>query len=450
MRFLERLREHPRGFWFVFWGELAERASYYGVRTLLALYLVDVIGFQKHRGAFVVHMFIASCYLLTLAGGFIADRWLGRYRTIVYFSLPYILGHLLLGATHIPAFIYLALFLLALGSGAVKPSTSPLMGSIYEKNYKPDLLPEAFSYFYLAINMGSLFSTFALPKVRDSFMPSSGWTLASLSIGYQVALAFPTLLMMTALLIFVVGKPYYPKEEIDGRRHKTLAQKKAERDTLVRLGGIFLLVSSFWFVTDQRADIWIYFAKEHMDLRLWPLPWRLSADQVQFANPLLILLFTPIFNWHWNHLRQANGGVAVPIPRRMLFGFALTFGATLVLTGIAIAAAKGAVPSIWWQILAYAVLTYAELCISMLGLAFAYEQALPGTKSFVTAVFFLSIFLGDFIGGLYGNLYEHPMTPMIFFALQVPFMATCGLLFWRMAQKFERADAGTSAMIYAD
>jgi proton-dependent oligopeptide transporter, POT family len=439
MSFITRLKEHPKGFWFVFWGELAERSSYYGMRTLLALYLVDVIGFPKHKGAFVVHMFIATCYLLPIAGGFIADRWLGRYKTIVYFSVPYILGHIFLGATHIPDVVYFSLFLLAAGSGTIKPSTSPLMGLIYEKNGKKDLLPEAFSYFYLAINLGSLFSTFALPKVRDHFMPPAGWTPASLSLGYQVALAFPTLLMVVALFIFAIGKRYYPKEEIGNQPRKTPEQKKAEWATLARIGGIFLIIIFWWFVYDQYADVWIYFAKDHMDLTVWPGT-KLTPDQVQFVNPLFILLFTPLFNWQWNWMAKRRNGVQVPITQRMLFGFVLTLATTLILTGVAVAAQNGATPSIWWQILAFAVLTYAELCVSMLGLAFAYEQALPGTKSVVTAVFFLTIFAGDFLGGVYGSRYEHPLTPVTFFGLQIPLMLVCTVAFWFVARRFERGE----------
>jgi POT family proton-dependent oligopeptide transporter len=439
MSFITRLKEHPRGFWFVFWGELAERSSYYGMRTLLALYLVDVIGFEKHTGAFIVHTFIATCYLLPLAGGFIADRWLGRYKTIVYFSIPYIFGQILLGSTHIPALIYFSLFLLAMGSGTIKPSTSPLMGLIYEKNDKKDLLPEAFSYFYLAINIGSLFSTFALPKVRDSFMPATGWTEASRSQAYQVGLAFPAVLMIVAMFIFAIGKRYYPKENVTALPKKTPEQRAAEWATLARIGGIFGIIIFWWFVYDQYADVWIYFARDHMNLELFPGV-KLTADQVQFVNPAFILLFTPIFNWQWNWLAKRRGGKQVPVTSRMLFGFLLTLVATLILTGLALAAQSGATPSVWWQILAFAVLTYAELCVSMLGLAFAYEQALPGTKSFVTAVFFLTIWAGDQLGAFYGNTYEHPLSPVAFFGLQIPLMAVCSILFWFVARRFERGE----------
>ncbi len=437
MSWLSRLKEHPRGFWFVFWGELAERSSYYGMRTLLALYLVQVVGFEEHRGAKVMQWFMAFCYLLPLFGGYIADRWLGRYKTIVYFSVPYIFGHILLGATHIPLFIYAALGLLAMGSGTIKPSTSPLMGMIYEQNGKQDLLPEAFSIFYLSINIGSLFSTYILPDVREHFKPATGWTPESLSLGYQVALAFPTILMAAALFVFAIGKKNYPVEKVTERPPKTPEQKKAEWATLARLAGVFTLIIFWWFIYDQNADVWIYFAKDHMDLQLWPFHKTITADQIQAVNPFFIIAFTPIFNWVWNRLKKRRGK-AVPATSKMLVGFLLTAGTAAIMMIAAVAASHGARVSVWWQILAFALLTYAELCVSMVGLEFAYEQAMPGTKSFVTAVFFLTIFVGDSLGAMVVDYYEHPLSPAVYFGLQIALMVVCSVIFYFVARRFER------------
>jgi len=93
--------------------------------------------------------------------------------------------------------------------------------------------------------------------------------------------------------------------------------------------------------------------------------------------------------------------------------------------------------SVWWQILAFALITYAELCISMVGLEFAYEQALPGTKSFVTAVFFLTIFVGDSLGALVVDYYDHPLSPAVYFGLQIVLMVVCTVIFWFVAKRFE-------------
>src|SRR3972149_6699897 len=86
------LRDHPLGFWFFFWGEFAERCCYYGMRAVLLLYMIQILGFEDGKASRVMAYFIAGCYLLPLAGGYVADNYLGKYRTIVYFSIPYIIG----------------------------------------------------------------------------------------------------------------------------------------------------------------------------------------------------------------------------------------------------------------------------------------------------------------------------------------------------------------------
>ena len=150
-----RLGQHPIGFWFVFSGELAERASYYGMRTLLALYMINVLGFSQATGATVMKSFMAACYLTPFFGGWVAEKYLGRYKTILYYSLPYILGHIILGAFQNTTGLAVALVLLAFGSGAIKPNTSVLMGQIYDAEKKDALLNEAFSFFYAAVNVGA-------------------------------------------------------------------------------------------------------------------------------------------------------------------------------------------------------------------------------------------------------------------------------------------------------
>src|ERR1043166_9067700 len=120
-------RSHPRGFWFFFWGEFAERCSYYGMRAILAKYMADQLGLGQDNAGTYMSFFIAACYFLPLAGGYVADRFFGKYWTIVGFSIPYILGHVILGVESFP-FLIAALCLLAMGSGVIKPNISTLMG----------------------------------------------------------------------------------------------------------------------------------------------------------------------------------------------------------------------------------------------------------------------------------------------------------------------------------
>src|SRR5215471_5650178 len=118
---------HPIGFWFIFWGEFAERASYYGMRGILSVYMADQLGFGTANASTYMHIFIFGCYVLPLLGGYLADNFFGKYNIIVAFSIPYILGHVVLTIEE-PIFMFTALALLAMGSGVIKPNISTLMG----------------------------------------------------------------------------------------------------------------------------------------------------------------------------------------------------------------------------------------------------------------------------------------------------------------------------------
>ena len=156
---------HPRGFYFIFWGEFAERCSYYGMRAILFLYLTQALTFPDTEAGPIYMAFKMSCYFLPLLGGFLADRYFGKYWTIVGFSVPYVLGHFVLGiSSHIA--LVIALALLAGGSGVIKPNISTLMGLTYDQ-LRPGqsaLRTAAFQWFYFSINVGALLSTFGLPE----------------------------------------------------------------------------------------------------------------------------------------------------------------------------------------------------------------------------------------------------------------------------------------------
>jgi POT family proton-dependent oligopeptide transporter len=424
--FVQRLKDHPRGFWYVFWGELAERASFYGMRTILALYLTTVMGFERDAGAQVMQFFIVACYLTPLLGGLIADRWLGRYRTILYFSGPYIAGHLILGGIESKPALFVALGLLALGSGSIKPNTSTLMGQIYENEKKTSLLSEAFSYFYAAVNIGAAGASLLLPLARDQW-------------GYGIALAIPAGLMAVAFALFAAGKRHYPVELVGNRPPKTPEQKAAERDTLRRVSGIFLLISFFWLVYDQSASTWIYFAKDHCDLTLFP-GFDVTPDQIQGLNPLLIVCLTPVFNFIWEKAKERRGGVPMPDTRKMLVGFFIVLASMLMMSTAGFLAGDGKV-SVWWLVGATLIITMGELCISVIGLEFAYRRASAETKSVVTAAFLLTVTIGNLMGGFIDRLYETSLKPGPYFALQAAIVGVAAVVFLLMSPRFERQSA---------
>src|SRR2546430_1058691 len=143
---------HPPAIWFFFWGEFAERSSYYGMRAILFLYMTNALHLATKDAGPMYSAFKMACYFLPLAGGIIADRWLGRYWTIVGFSVPYVLGHFILGIPSDVALL-IAMALLAGGSGVIKPNISTLMGQTYDQQ-RPGmerLRSAAFLWVYFSI-----------------------------------------------------------------------------------------------------------------------------------------------------------------------------------------------------------------------------------------------------------------------------------------------------------
>ncbi len=298
---------HPIGFWFFFWGEFAERCSYYGMRAILALYMTDRLGVDKGDAGTYMSLFIAACYFFPLIGGWIADNFLGKYWTIVLFSVPYVAAQFLVGIED-KYLVFISLLLLAMGSGVIKPNISTLMGLTYDQQRpgQDQLRTSAFSWFYMAINIGAFLSQLAMPWLRTNY-------------SYQTAFLFPAALMAIALIIFSMGKRYYAKESITRKvigdpsapnppDTKTItgipvytkvvsADEKAadtqlKLQTLGRIGALFLTVMFFWAVFDQSASTWIFFANTYMDCTLFGSP--TPPDSIQAFNPLFIVLLIPV------------------------------------------------------------------------------------------------------------------------------------------------------------
>jgi len=372
--------DHPLGFWFIFWGEFAERSSYYGMRGILMLYMVHRLGFTEGHGSMLMHGFIATCYLLPLVGGFLADNYFGKYRTIVGFSIPYILGHVILGIESVP-FLIVALCLLAMGTGVIKPNISTLMGMTYDQQRpgQTKLRSDGFALFYGSINIGAAISSFAMPWLRDRY-------------GYQIAFLFPAALMVVAFLVFAAGKPFYAVETI--HRARTTPEQRVQRlSVLGRILGLFLVVAFFWGIFDQSASTWTLFAADHLRLDLFG--WKMLPDAIQGFNPVFILILLPPITLLWHLLSRL--GIELRATDKMLIGFVLT-GLTMALMSVAgfLAGDAGKV-SILWEVVSYVLITAAEVCISVVGVEFAFTQAPDSMKSFVTACWLLAVFLGDLV-----------------------------------------------------
>ncbi|CAN5291762.1 hypothetical protein BH11PLA2_BH11PLA2_50060 [soil metagenome] len=347
---------HPIGFWFFFWGEFAERCSYYGMRAILALYMTERLGVDKADASTYMSFFIAACYFFPLIGGWLADNFFGKYWTIVLFSVPYVVAQFMVGIEN--RYLVLgSLILLAMGSGVIKPNISTLMGMTYmqQRPGQDKLSTSAFSWFYMAINIGAALSQFAMPWLRKNH-------------GYQTAFLFPAALMTLALIIFAMGKRFYAKETIERKviggpntpipadektltgipvKYKLYSEEEAIVDKqqkwliLSRIGLVFLTVMFFWAIFDQSASTWVFFADTYMDTTiigekaaeaggqsvilsgdtvkslLGDRELSMSADAIQGFNPLFIILFVPISVAIFKVVK-------LKATTKMIIGFALT------------------------------------------------------------------------------------------------------------------------------
>jgi POT family proton-dependent oligopeptide transporter len=437
--FVRFFTSHPTGFWFFFWGELAERSCYYGMRAILFLYMAEQLDFGRANASTVMSLFIAACYFLPLVGGFLADKYFGKYWTIVGFSLPYIVGQLLLCIDSqqilgVPPrdFLFVSLALLAMGSGVIKPNISTLMGMTYDQHRpgQTQLRSDAFAFFYMAINIGAFASSSLVPWFRDHFSSVPG---VRDQRGYAIAFLFPAGLMAAALLLFALGKPFYAREVIS-HTEKTPEERRQQWAVLQKLFGVFLVITFFWMIFDQSTTTWISFVQDDFDLHLFG--YKFAPDQLQSLNPLFIVVLLPFVSVGlWRLL--ARVGIHMRATDKMLVGFLLTAASMAIMTIAGFLASPEHKVSLWWQVATFLLITVAELCISPVGLELAFTAAPQSMKGFITACFLLTVFFGNLLNTVLTRLYE-PLGPRNYFGLLTGILLVVTLTFIFVARQFNR------------
>ena len=374
----------PAGIPFIVANEAAERFSYYGMRAILVVfmtgYLLDAQGNAapmadaEARGWY--HLFVSAAYATPLLGAVLADALLGKYRTIILLSLVYCAGHLALALDHTRLGLAVGLGLIAVGAGGIKPCVSAHVGDQFGYANR-HLLSAVFGWFYFALNFGAFVSMLLTP-----------WLMREMGAG--VAFAIPGLLMLAATLVFWSGRYRFVHIPPAGGRFIRQVFSRDGLRVLGRLGLIYLCVAMFWALFDQTGSAWVLQA-QHMDRNLMGI--EVLPAQIQAANPLLVLLLIPLFAyvvypaidrvWKLTELRKIGLGMFV------------TVAAFAVSAWIQLRIDHGLTPSIAWQLLAYLVLTAAEVMVSITCLEFSYTQAPRAMKSFVMAFFMISIAAGN-------------------------------------------------------
>jgi len=390
-----KTRRLPPGIGFIIGNEGAERFSYYGMRAILIVFMTQyllnadgtaaMLSEDEAKGWF--HLFVSAVYFTPLLGALISDGLLGKYRTIILLSLVYCLGHLALALDHTVTGLTIGLGLIALGAGGIKPCVSSHMGDQFGQSNE-HLLSRVFGWFYFAINLGAFLSMLATPWLLEQY-------------GASVAFAVPGLLMLLATLLFWSGRNRFAHVPPSGMGFVSEVFSGSGLKTLARLSMIYLFVAVFWALFDQTGSSWVLQA-QHMDRDLFGF--EILPSQMQAANPLLVMLLIPLFSYLI--YPAINRFFALTELRKISIGMFITVVAFAIPTWIQFQIDQGFSPHILWQLLAYILLTGAEVMISITCLEFSYTQAPKSMKSFVMAFFMLSISAGNlFTSGV--NFFIH-------------------------------------------
>jgi POT family proton-dependent oligopeptide transporter len=390
----------PPGVPYIIGNEAAERFSYYGMKSVLTVfmahYLLNQSGvlapMNENEAYMYTHYFASGVYFLPILGAILADGFIGKYWTIMSLSIVYCLGNLTLAcmatmwgiAIGQRTMLAVGLFLICLGAGGIKPCVSANVGDQFGESNK-HLLSKMFGWFYFSINAGSFISSILCP-----------YFLANSKFGPAWAFGVPGVAMLIATLFFWGGRKKMVHVAPGGLGYLKETFSKEGLATLGRIAMVYFFIIFFWGLWGMSNGVEWTLQAEKMDLH-W-MGMNLIAAQVQTANPILILILIPIVNYL---IYPAIDKVFPLTPLRKigigLFITALSFVVIVMIQGWIDAGQK---PSINWQLLAYVILTLGEAMVSITGLEFSYTQAPNTMKSSVMALWLFTVGSGELLVAL--------------------------------------------------
>jgi len=381
----------PKGVPYIISNEAAERFSFYGMKAILVIFMTEILWLMNSSPGTAMgraeanelsHWFIVAVYFTPLFGAVLSDAFIGKYRTIIYLSLVYCMGHGALALMGIQGdakwWMMAGLGLIAIGAGGIKPCVSAHVGDQFGKK-NSGLLTKVFNWFYFSINFGSFISTLLTPLLLAHYGP-------------HIAFGVPGVLMGLATLFFWMGRNKFI--HVPSNKSSFIAEFKSEegRAALKKLIPLFAFVAVFWSLFDQHSTSWVFQAQD-MDRHFLGIDW--FESQIGAINPILILIYVPLFTmviypfvqkrWNFTPLRKIGTG---------LFTAVISFVMVAIIQGWIDAGER---PNIGWQLIAFALLTAAEIMVSIVCLEFAYTQSPRKMKSLVMAFYLLAVAAGNLV-----------------------------------------------------
>ncbi len=426
---------HPRGLTFLFTTEMWERFSFYGMRSLLVLYMTKYLLLPGHSDAVIGLLpvkralesvfgplpvqplssqiwgfYTALVYFTPIFGGLLADRVLGRRRTVVIGAVLMAIGHFMMAVEQL--FLFALLFLI-LGSGAFKPNISTQVGGLYAHgDHRRD---RAYSIFYVGINIGA----FLAPLICGTLGEEAGWHYGFAAAGFGMCIGL--CIYLYALPLLPPDAPSLPSRASGGGKGEGKAARAEPKKPLHRdewRGVIALLVlfvpnTLFWATYEQMGNTIILWADADTDrtISLFGFAAHIPTTSFLAFNPFMIFAFTPfvVALWTW----QAARGHEPWTVTKMAFGCFSITAANLIMMLAAIHA-DGGKASWLWLFFYFVVITLGELYLSPVGLSLVTKIAPARILSMIMGVWLATSFIGGFLAGYIGSFWSRMEKPEFF------------------------------------
>ena len=391
---------HPAGLYVLFFTEMWERFSYYGMRAILVLYLVaestpDAInpGLNWETGAALslYGTYTMLVYVASIPGGWIADNILGQKKSVLYGGILLVLGHSILAVEEMWAF-YTGLGLIIGGVGLLKPNISTMVGGLYKQgDIRRD---EGFTIFYIGINVGAFLSALIVGYVGENYGWHYGFGLAGIG-------------MAAGLIQYVLGQKHLQNvgnflgasNDVSDKEAMKKPLTKIEKDRIVVLFISFLLVIVFWGAFEQAGGLMNIYASEKTDRML--MGWLVPASWFQSLNAMFIIFLGTSVAVFWAK-RKLQGKLSTSL-FKMIIGLIIMGSGFFFMTAAAGQYESDGSSAMYWLVLAYLFHTVGELCISPVALSYITKLAPVKYASLMMGVYFAMTGFGNKLAGVLGE-----------------------------------------------
>ena len=420
---------HPRGLSTLFFTEMWERFSYYGMRAFLILYMTTPViagglGMADSDATSIYGTYTGSAWGASILGGIIGDRWLGQYRSVLIGAIVIMLGHFALVFEPL-SFFYAGLALIVIGTGLLKPNVSTLVGSLYPQG---DARRDGgFSIFYMGINVGALIG----PLVAGYLAQKVNWHIGFASAGVGMALGLIQLALGKRYLKAAIERTAVATAALAGSPAGDETPATASRFTftrdeskrLVAIAVFFLFGILFFAGYEQAGSTLNLFADRYT--RLDVFGYSFPSSWFQSVQPIFVIILVPIFAWTWQNLGAKEPSITGKYALGLFF-MGLSY-LVLVPAGGMAQAGDGIRVSPWWLVASYAISEFGEICIYPVGMSAVSKLAPPRIVGLMMGVWFLSIAFGNKLAGWVAGFIES-MPLQTLFGLMTAVLVIAGLI----------------------